>query len=308
MSNQPFIPGGGVDLAALAAAREAQQRAAENRASAPEGVIVEPTEETFEQLVIQQSMTVPVIVDLRSDRATGSAQLSPLLESVVLETGGRLVLASVDVDAQPRIAAAFRVQAVPSVFAVIAGQVLPLFQGPQPEAQLKAYLVEVLKAAEQAGITGVVGAAGEATAEAEPEDEGDPRLDDAADAIDRGDWDAAVAAYEAILADNPADEWATIGLAQVKLMRRTEGQDLSAAVAAAEANPSDVDAATVAADAAVMSGEVAAGFAILVEAVRLTSGDERDRARSHLLELFEIVGADHPDVAPARLALSNALF
>jgi len=74
------------------------------------------------------------------------------------------------------------------------------------------------------------------------------------------------------------------------------------------ADPADVEAATLAADALVITGDAAGAFALLVECVRQTSGAERDRARQHLLELFEIVGPDHPAVAPARLSLANALF
>ena len=311
MSNQSFLPRGGVDLAALAAAKEAAAQAAASRASAPAGVIVEVTEDNFETLVLQQSMTVPVVVDLWATWCEPCKQLSPVLEKLVAEAGGRLVLATVDVDAQPRIAAAFRVQSIPTVVAVVGGQPLPLFQGAVPESQVKAYLGELLKAAEEAGVSGVVGEAplaDEPIADVVEEDLGDPRLDDAADAIERGDWAAAIAAYEAILTDSPADEWAKAGLSQVRLMERTEGRDLPAAVAAAAADPSDVPSATLAADALVLAGDPASAFAVLVETVRLTDGTDRATARQHLLDLFDLVGADNPAVAPARVALANALF
>ena len=312
MTNQPYLPRGGVDLAALAAAKEAAAQAAVSRASAPAGVIVEVTEENFETVVLQQSMTVPVVVDLWATWCEPCKQLSPVLEKLVAEAGGRLVLATVDVDAQPRIAAAFRVQSIPTVVAVVGGQPLPLFQGAVPESQVKAYLGELLKAAAEAGVAGTIGESNapvdEVEGEAVEEDFGDPRLDDAAEAIDRGDWATAIASYEAILVDVPGDEWASAGLAQVKLMQRTDGCDLAAAVEAAQANPADVPSVTLAADALVLSGNPGAAFALLVEAVRVTSGPERVAARQHLLDLFDVVGADDPAVAPARLALANALF
>jgi len=311
MSNQPFVPRGGIDLAALAAQREAAERSAATRAVAPEGVIVEATEANFQREVIERSMTVPVIVDFRGAWSTPSLQLSPVIEKVVAESGGRLVLASVDVDAHPRIGQAFRVQTLPAVFAVIGGQPLPLpFEGPVPESQMQMLFAEVLKAAEQAGVTGRVGGMPEA-AEGEPVEEADdidPLFDVAADAIDRGDWAAAIAAYDTILADSPTDEYALAARSQVRLMERTEGVDLEAALASVAADPADVAAACLAADAAVMAGDVAGAFALLVEAVRLNVGDNRDAARTHLLDLFEIVGLDNPAIGAARLALSNALF
>ena len=309
MSNQPFVPRGGIDLAALAAQREAAGRAAATRAVAPEGVIVEATEANFQAEVIERSMTVPVIVDFRGAWSTPSLQLSPVIEKVVAESGGRLVLASVDVDAHPRIGQAFRVQNLPAVFAVIGGQPLPLpFEGPVPESQVQMLFAEVLKAAEQAGVTGRVGGVPEAAEEVEEAEDVDPLFDVAADAIDRGDWAAAIAAYDTILADSPTDEYALAARSQVRLMERTEGVDLEASLASVAADPSDVGAACLAADAAVMAGDVAGAFALLVEAVRLNSGDDRDAARTHLLDLFEIVGLDNPAIGPARLALSNALF
>ena len=144
--------------------------------------------------------------------------------------------------------------------------------------------------------------------EDEAEEVVDPRFDAAADAIEAGEWATAIGTYESILSDNPADEWATAALSQVRLMQRTDGIDLEAAIAAAAANPGEVAAATVGADALVIRGDVEQAFSLLVEAVRRSSGDDRNAAREHLVDLFEIVGPDHAAVAPARIALSNALF
>lgn len=305
MSNQSFMAGGAIDLGALAAQRQNAEKAAASLANAPEGVVIDVTEATFQAEVIERSMTVPVIIDLWAEWCQPCKQLSPVLERLVAEAGGRLVLAKIDIDAEQRIAAAFRVQSIPAVFAVVGGQPLPLFQGALPESQVKAYLAELLKAAEQAGVTGRVGDAAPEAVEEEPLD---PRFDAAADAIDRGDWDAASAAFESILAETPGDEDAQAGLAQVRLLARTEGLDAEAALARVAADPADVEAAELAADALVITGDVAGALAVLVEAVRLNAGAERDRARQRLLELFEIVGPDHPAVAPARVALANALF
>jgi len=293
-------------LAALATQREALAKAEASKATAPEGVIVTISEENFQTAVIEQSMTLPVLVAVGSARSAASVQLTAVLETVVADAGGTVVLAEVDADTEQRIAMAFRVETLPSVYAVIGGQVLPLFQGAVPESQAKAFIAEVLKAAQESGLSGRVGGAD--GGDSEEEEIVDPRFDVAADAIETGDWATAISSYESILAENPTDEWAVAALSQVRLMQRTDGVDLEAAIAASMADPSDVAAAKVAADALVIQGDVEQAFALLVAAVRGASGEDRNAAREHLVDLFEIVGTDHAAVAPARIALSNALF
>ncbi|MGN6332511.1 MAG: tetratricopeptide repeat protein [Motilibacteraceae bacterium] len=301
---------GAVDLGALAARREAAARAAAAPSGpAPAGVVIDVTEATFEAEVVNRSMTVPVVIDLWADWCGPCKQLSPVLERLAAADGGRWVLAKVDVDANQRIAAAFQVQSIPAVFAVIKGQPVPLFQGALPEGQVRQYLDELLRVAEANGLTGTVpvGEAGEVP-EAPAEPAHDPRFDEAYDAIERGDWDAAAAAYRSLLDQAPGDADAKAGLAQVELMRRTDGLDPAGALAAADAAPADVEAALAAADVEVLEGRVEDAFARLVACVRAVSGDERDTVRARLLELFEVVGSDDPRVGKARTALANALF
>jgi putative thioredoxin len=136
-----------------------------------------------------------------------------------------------------------------------------------------------------------------------------PPLHEAAyDAIERDDLDAAVAAYEQALRESPADDLARVGLAQVQLMRRTKDVDPAAARAAAAAAPADVAAQIVVADLDILGGHVEDAFSRLVDTVRVTSAEDRDRARKHLVELFDVIGNDDPRVAKARIALANALF
>ena len=207
---------GVVDLAALAAAREAQAKAEERRATNPPGAptawSIDVTEETFQADVIDQSFVVPVVIDLWATWCEPCKQLSPVLEALTTEYAGRFLLAKVDVDANPRISQAFQVQSIPSVVAVIKGQPVPLFQGALPEPAVRQYLDELLKVAEANGL-----AADEAAPADEPGEEpaGDPRFDAAFDAVERGDWDAAEAAYQAVLAESPADAEAQAGLGQV---------------------------------------------------------------------------------------------
>ena len=304
---------GAVDLAAVAAAREAQAAAEQRLASGDvppaSGVVVDVTEATFQTEVLDRSFQVPVVVDLGSPRAQPSAVLTPTLSALATEHAGTWVHARVDVDTSPRIAQDFGVQAIPSVFAVLKGQPMELFQGALPEPQLRELVAELMRVAAANGVTGrVEGLEGEGAADAEPEPEGDPRFDAAYDAIEAGDWDAAEAAYQAVLNQTPADPEAKAGLAQVALLRRTDGADAATALAAADAAPDSLDAQALAADIELLTGRVDEAFARLVALVARTSGDERTAARDHLLGLFLLVGDTDPRVGKARTALANALF
>jgi putative thioredoxin len=128
------------------------------------------------------------------------------------------------------------------------------------------------------------------------------------DAIERGDYAAAVTAYEQALKDNPADADAKAGLAQVQLLQRVATVDAPAARAAAAADPRDIDAQLLVADLDLSGGHVEDAFARLVDLIRATVDEDRDRVRTHLLGLFEVVGTADERVAKARRALMSALF
>lgn len=325
--NRPATPAGmaargAVDLAALAKARE-QQRQAEERAAqraanpdagvSPVELVYDVDTVDFQTQVIDKSFEVAVVVDLWSSRSEQSKQLSPLLEKLVIDDAGKWVLARVDVDAQPQIAQAFQVQAIPTVVAIIKGQPVPMLQSVIPEPQLRTILDELVKVAAENGVPGLAGATAEPAddvdAGAQPiESPVDTRFDAAFDAFEAGDWDAARAAYNEVLATTPNDPDATAGLARVELMQRIDGADAASAVAAADADPSNVSAATLAADIEMMSGDYAGAFGRLVNTVRVTSGDERQAAREHLIGLFGLTTAEDPAVIKARTELANALF
>jgi putative thioredoxin len=306
---------GAVDLSALATPRQPAQGAGDPGgtpgqpgASVPGEIVVRVTEATFGDTV-QRSTQVPVLVDLFSDRSGASGQLSPVLEKLAREYDGRFQLAQVDVDANPQIAAAFQVQSVPTVVAVIGGQPIPLFQGAYPEEQIRQVLDELLRIAAQNGVTGVMAPTGEPQDEEPAEPPLPPLHAEALDAIERGDLDAAESAYTQALKENPGDAEARAALLQVQLIRRVDSDDPEEVLAAAEgAGPGDVAAQLAAADIEAATGRFAAAFERLVAVVRATAGDEREQARLRLLELFEIAGPTHPDVAPARRALASALY
>jgi putative thioredoxin len=303
MSQPTFNPYGAVDLSALAARPATGPEAP---APVPGGVVVDVSEADFQAVVVEQSMTVPVVIDFWADWCGPCKQLSPVLERLADADEGRWLLAKVDVDANPRLGQAFQVQGIPAVFAVVKGQPIPLFQGALPEPQVRQYLDELLRVAEANGVTGRV-AVGEPT-EPPPEPVADPRWDEAYDAIERGDLDAAAAAYRSLLADDPGDAEAQAGLGQVELLARTQGLDDAAARRRAAEQPDDVAAQAAVADLDLLGGHVEEAFARLVELVRRTSGDERAAARDHLVQLFELVGNQDERVSRARTALANALF
>lgn len=294
---------GAVDLAAVKARSEAAARAADQPAPSSDEYVVDVTEATFQAAVIDRSFQVPVLIDLWADWCQPCKQLSPILERLAVEGGGRWVLAKVDTEANPRIAQALQVQSIPTVYAVIGGQLVPGFQGALPEAQVREFVAAVLNAAEQANLTGP-GPAGESVpTEAPP----DPRFDAAEQALAAGDYDTAAKGYQAILDAEPANADAALALRQIALLQRVDRLDPSA-VATADAAPGDVTAQLAAADYALSGGDVDGAFTRLLGTVRRVSGDDRDAVRDRLVEYFDILGPDDPRVGPARRALANALF
>ncbi|MGZ4449408.1 MAG: co-chaperone YbbN [Nocardioides sp.] len=324
MTQQPFSRPGAIDLSALK--RPAQPAA--GRAGAPAGgaaagapgaaptggagaaYSLHVTEENF-QSTIEASMHAPVLLVFFSrSRMPESGQLADDVETLAGELEGRLLAGLVDVDAVPSIAQAMQIPSIPLVVAVIDGRPMPLLQDVVPIDELRTALTQVLQQLTAQGITGrhqPRSAAAPAGAEGD-EDQVDPRYAAAQDALGEGDVDRAVAEYQKLVDANPADAEAAAGLAMARLLQRTQGVDPRAARADADQRPDDVDAQTLVADLDLLGGQVDEAFDRLVDLVRRSAGDERTRARDHLLGLFGAVGNDDERVLRGRRNLASALF
>jgi putative thioredoxin len=298
---------GAVDLAAVKARSEAAARAAEAPAPDASNSVVDVTEATFQSDVLDRSFQVPVVIDVRSERSEASKQLTPTLRRLATEAAGQWVLAIVDIDANPRVAQALQVQAVPTVFAVIGGQLVPGFAGALPDAEIREFVAAVLEAGNSAGLSAAAPDAGTSESEGVAEPPADPRFGAAEKSLEAGEYAAAAEAYRAILAEEPANEQAALALRQTEFLIRVDGTPRDA-VSRAAAAPDDVAAQLAAADAELAGGDADAALKRLLGLVRSSSGEERDLVRDRLVEYFDLLGPDDPRVPAARRDLANALF
>ncbi len=284
-----------MDLAALAAqARRSEQ-------GAPSGT-VDVTEQNLQQFA-EKSLQAPILLVFTAAASPASEDLASRLAKIAEQEGGAITVGVCDVDAQPAISQALQINAVPAVVALIGGRPAPVFQGSADDDQLRDVVRQILQIAAQSGMQ--VGEPRESAPEPEPLP---PLHQEAYDAIEREDYDAAVAAYDKALKENPKDAEAKAGRAQVRLMARTRGADLNAVRSAAAASADDVDAQLAVADLDVLGGAVEDAFARLLDVVKATSGEERDRVRERLVELFDVVGGEDERVIAARRALAAALY
>jgi putative thioredoxin len=319
MTQQPFSRPGAIDLGALKRPAQPPTGGSPLGAGAPgageaagtagggSAYAVEVDRDNF-QTTLEASMTAPVLLVFYSPtRMPESATLAQDLRQLSDEFEGRFLVGLVDIDAAPEIAQAMQIPSIPLVVGVIDGRPQPLIQDVVPIEQLRTMLTQVSQQLTVSGLSGrhqprrVEGAEGE-------EEMLDPRYAAAQEALGEGDIDKAVAEYQKLVDANPADAEAAAGLAMAQVLQRTRGVDLNAARAAAAANPDDVDAQTLCADLDLLGGHVEDAFNRLVVLVARTAGEDRNKAREHLIALFGAVGNDDPRVLKGRQALASALF
>ncbi|MCW2690937.1 MAG: Thioredoxin domain [Mycobacterium sp.] len=295
----PALAAGAVDLSAL------KQRATQPAGGAPPGQpvsggpnVVEVTEANFEAEVLARSNHLPVVVLLWSPRSDAAIQLAETLSQLAAADGGKWSLATVNVDAVPRVAQTFGVQAVPTVVALAGGQPLSSFQGMQPADQLRQWIDSLLSAT-----AGKLGGA----ADGEEPEEVDPELAQAREHLDAGEFGAARNAYQAILDANPNHAEAKGAVRQINFLDRASTRAPDAA-AVADAAPDDIEAAFAAADLDILQQNVPAAFDRLIGLIRRTAGDDRTAVRTRLIELFDLFDPADPEVIEGRRKLANALY
>ena len=252
---------------------------------------------------IELSNQVPVIIEFYAGWSEQSKVLTPKLTKLIESFAGRLVLLQIDLDSNVNVAKAFKVGSAPTVLALLRGQPVPLFDGDQPEANIQVVFDRVLEIAAENNIAGTVTVEGSAEADLLPAMP--PRHQAAYDAIDAGNYALAVSEYEAALRENPGDNLAAIGLAQVNLLIRTEGIDFEKVLSSA---PDSAEETLLKADACMAVGHPAQAFSTILTRFAAVFGDEREVLRKHLLELFSICPPELPELADARRQLAALLY
>jgi putative thioredoxin len=309
MSSSSFNRPGAVDLSQLA--QQAKQSAPASTLgprTAGASYVVEVTEQSFEAETIRKSVNHPVVVELYSPRVATGQQLSDALIEIANASDGKFLLARLNVDTAPGIVQALGLQAVPTVIALINGQLAPLFQGVLPKDQVQATIDQLLKAAVANGMVGRAEPVGsEEPPTAEPEPEADPRFGAADAAMQRGDFAAARDEFDKLLQANPNDAEAQAGKAQAGLFARAALLDPKSTLAAAD-DSDDMDRQLAAADVEMITGQAEAAFRRLLGLITRLSGEQRNQARVRLLELFETLGNTDERVLKARRDLMTALF
>jgi putative thioredoxin len=301
MTNAPLSGAnlrGAVDLSSLV--RPPAPPAGAVAAATQGGAIRAASDASFTQ-VLDLSSVVPVVVEFYGQG------IEPALAPIVRTYGGRLALATVDATANPQLVQAFQVQQVPTVAAVVAGRPIQLFAGVLTEPELRDVFEQLLQVAAQQNVTGSVEVGEEPSGEpaAPVEEPLPPHHQEAYDAISVGDFATAIKEYETAIAQNPRDQLAVAGLAQVSLLLRLESID-GDAVRSAPAD--DLESQLSAADLNVAAGALDEAFAGLLGIFTSLEGPNKNRVRARLLEYFEIVGSDDPRVIAARRQLTNLLY
>jgi len=257
---------------------------------------IEVSVENLSSDILPLSLVRPVIVLMWSPRSPESVEMIKVLGKLEIDYKEAFSLARVDIEAHPQVAQAFQTKTVPYAVAIIAEQMVPLFEQSYPEAQVRMVIDKVLTLASEQGV-------GQAPAEHMEAEE-----IEAMEALEAGNYAGAEVAYKKWLSRKPAENLAKLGLAQTQLLMRTEGLELNQVIDESTKNPGDIALQLKAADVEMVNGGVEAAFTRLLHAVRATAGDDRNKVKDHLLNLFALVDPSDPRLVAARKELASALF
>jgi putative thioredoxin len=257
---------------------------------------LEVTVENLNSNILPLSLVRPVIVLMWSPRSVESQELVKTLGKLEVEYQAKWSLARVNIDTHPEIAQAFQTKNVPYAVAIIAEQMVPLFEQAYPEAQIRLVIDKVLALSAQQGISEA------------PVEQIEPEEEEAMLALESGNYALAEAAYKKWLSRKPNESLAKLGLAQTQLLRRTEGLELNQIVGESEKSPQDIDLQLKAADVEIINGGVEAAFSRLLTLVKNCTGDDKNKVKTHLLNLFALVDQGDPRLISARKELANSIF
>ena len=246
------------------------------------------------------SEKIPVLLLFVQAADSASESLVKSVTALVQKAAGAIIALVVDAAASPELAQAFELNQIPSAYGLLKGQPAPLFVGNQPMEQIQLVITKVLEVAKENGLNGKA-----VVKEIEKEPELSPTMSAAYAAIDTGDYRAALALFEKALLENPNDSLAEAGLAQVKLLIRLEGKDLTGIITS---EPTSTDSILEKADALIATGNAGAGFELLLSLFEKTAKDQREPIRLRLVDMFFVAGNDNPEVISARKTLSLMLF
>jgi putative thioredoxin len=257
---------------------------------------LEVTIENLNSNILPLSLVRPVIVLMWSPRSIESQDVMNTLGKLEVEYQAKWSLARVNIDTHPEIAEAFQTKNVPYAVAIIAEQMVPLFEQAYPEAQIRLVIDKVLSLSAQQGI-------GEA-----PVEQIEPEEEEAMSALESGNYALAETAYKKWLSRKPNESLAKLGLAQTQLLIRTEGLDLNIVVEESKKSPQDIDLQLKAADIEIVNGGVEAAFSRLLTLIKTCTGDDKNKVKTHLLNLFALVDQGDPRLISARKELASSIF
>ena len=256
------------------------------------------TQENLVSEFVAKSKEQVVVLLAWSARSTQSKEILETLGKLEKADNGSWLLGTVDVDSQPQVAQALQIKSVPVAIAIIAEQLLPLFESAPPADQVRLVINKLLELASQKGVGAAPVGVTEIPMEAEEEA--------AYAAMEKGDYKAAKLSYEAWLKRKPNEQVAVVGLSQVNLMLRIEGLD--PVLTLKNAKVDDLTSQLMCADIQVASGDYQAAFDRLLQVIKSMAGEDRDKAKNHLISLFNLVDPADPRLIKARAALASALF